>query len=214
MVYACVAVRARAAREPVEDQCDARANQQLERFGLTPHADKEVRALSRGLLQRLGLAHATLVVRDLVVLDEPTEGLDPIWRIHLRNLIDELRRDGRTVLLASHDLGEIERLADRAVLLERGRVLQVLELHQLSVGKQRYVIELQQPGDAIVVAFPDAARSYDNDINFEVHVRDAAELSQRLAALIEGGGIVRSVKPLTEPLEQRVQRALNKTERT
>jgi ABC-2 type transport system ATP-binding protein len=96
-------------------------------FGLAPHLHKRVGELSRGLLQRLGLAQALLDRRDLVVLDEPTEGLDPLWRIRLRDVLSRLRTEGSTVLIASHDLGEVERVADRAVLLEGGRVRDIIQ---------------------------------------------------------------------------------------
>src|SRR5690606_11890781 len=85
----------------------------MERFGLEPHAKKPVGALSRGLNQRLGLAQALLADRRLVVLDEPTEGLDPLWRIRFRDAVAELRGAERTILVASHDLAEVERIADK-----------------------------------------------------------------------------------------------------
>jgi ABC-2 type transport system ATP-binding protein len=186
-----------------------RADGAIERLGLGPHADKVVGALSRGLNQRLGLAQALLVERELVVLDEPTEGLDPLWRVRFRDLVAELRAAGRTVLLASHDLAEVERVADRAILLEDGRVREVLDVQGPEGPATRYRLDIEAPAEVLAIAFPDAdptARPV------TVTVADAAELSHRLAALLEAGGLVRAVVPETDPgLEERVRRTLEES---
>ncbi|HEX7049378.1 MAG TPA: ABC transporter ATP-binding protein [Longimicrobiales bacterium] len=188
----------------------ARADALLERFALGAHAGKPVQALSRGLLQRVGVAQALLAPRELVVLDEPTEGLDPLWRIRFRAVVDELRAEGRTVLLASHDLAEVERTADRVVLLEAGRVRDVLDVSRAPDAAQRYRLALAAPTPAVVEAFPGAAvEPGEDDVVYTVTVADAAELSDRLAALLAAGGIVSAVAPAAEPLEARVRRALS-----
>jgi ABC-type multidrug transport system ATPase subunit len=185
-----------------------RADQAIERFGLAPHAAKPVATLSRGLLQRVGLAQVTLSESRLVVLDEPTEGLDPLWRIQFRDLIDELRRDGRTILIASHDLAEVERVAEQAVLLDAGRVHEILEVHQPAPAARRYRIELAWPHPAILEIFPGAVAEPE-DTAYLVMVDDTAELSARLAALLAAGAVLAAAGPVAEPLEERVQRALS-----
>ncbi len=184
----------------------SRAADALARFGLEEHADKPVGALSRGLNQRLGLAQALTSPHDLIVLDEPTEGLDPIWRVRFRDVVHELRRRGATVLLASHELMEVERLADHVILLENGRVREVMETPTASGhSPHRYAIDLVVPGDAVAAAFPGAHPAARPLV---VEVADSADLSQRLAALLQGGAIVASVTPVTEGLEARVRRTL------
>jgi ABC-2 type transport system ATP-binding protein len=202
------ALRALAALEGVPPrEAAARANGAIDRLGLDGHADKAVGALSRGLNQRLGLAQALLADRDLVVLDEPTEGLDPLWRVRFRDLVAELRAAGRTVLLASHELAEVERLADRAILLEDGRVKDVLVVQGPVGPATRYRLDVDAAADILAIAFPDAdpaARP------ITVTVADAAELSHRLGALLDAGGIVRAVVPETG-LEDRIRRRLEQT---
>ncbi|MBI4409070.1 MAG: ABC transporter ATP-binding protein [Gemmatimonadetes bacterium] len=187
-----------------------RADAVLERFALGEHAERPVRDLSRGLVQRLGLAQALLAPRELIVLDEPTEGLDPLWRIRFRALVEELRREGRTVLMASHDLGEVERLAGEAVLLDAGRVRRVLRLEDAAAGPtQRYRLELAEPSAALLEAFPGAEPAADRGAPaYLVQVSDAGELSRRLAALLAAGAVLVAVHPVHEPLEERVRRAL------
>lgn len=185
----------------------------LERMGLAEHADRPVGDLSRGLTQRVGIAQALLADRALVVLDEPTEGLDPLWRVRFRDLVTELRTGDRTVLLASHDLAEVERLADRVVVLRDGRVTEVMEARPRG-GPRRYRLAVDGPGEAVRASFPGAApepvdREGDaTDATYLVDVADAAELSHRLAALLDAGGIVRSVVPLADDLETRVRQRL------
>jgi ABC-2 type transport system ATP-binding protein len=185
-------------------EADDRADRAVERFGLAEHADRTVGTLSRGLNQRLGLAQAMLADRDLVVLDEPTEGLDPLWRIRFRDVVHELRTAGRTVLLASHELAEVERLADRAILLEGGRVKDVLEVQGPEGPTTSYRLDVDAPADALAIAFPDADPTMRP---LTVTVSGAAELSHRLAALLDAGGVVRAVVP-QGGLEERVRQKL------
>ncbi|MEJ2215367.1 MAG: ATP-binding cassette domain-containing protein [Gemmatimonadota bacterium] len=183
----------------------ARTDAVLEQLGLDAYAERPVGALSRGLLQRVGLAQALLADRPIVVLDEPTEGLDPLWRIRLRELIAGLRQRDRLVLVASHALAEVERVADRVVLLEEGRVRDILDVATPS-GPTRYRIRLAHPSTAVADVFPDSKRT--TAAEYVVVVSDPAELSQRLAALLVRDVTLVEATPLVEPLEDRVRRAL------
>ena len=199
-------LRALARLEKLGRDADRRADEAIERFDLAAHASKRVGALSRGLLQRLGLAQALLARRDLVVLDEPGDGLDPLWRIRFRELLDELKRDGRTVLLASHDLPEVERHADAVALLDGGRVRDVLRMRAPAGAPRTYRIDLAAATPAFDESFP-AARRLESELSYAVDVGDEVELSARLAALLEAGGIVASVAPMTGTLEERLRDA-------
>jgi ABC-type multidrug transport system ATPase subunit len=195
-----------------------RADQAIERFGLAPHAHKPLATLSRGLLQRVGLAQTLLGESPLVVLDEPTEGLDPLWRVQFRDLIAELHRDGRTTLIASHDLAEVERIAEQAVLLEAGRVREIIPIDRATPGTTRYRIELARPAPVFAEIFPgatpelqlddDATASDDTSAAYLVEVADHQELSARLAALLATGATLVAAGPAAEPLEERVRQAL------
>lgn len=179
---------------------------QIRRLGLEDHADRPVGALSRGLLQRVGLAQALLTDRRLVVLDEPTEGLDPLWRIRFRELVDSLRDGGRTVLLASHDLNEVERLADDVIVLDDGRISEIVEVRQPPGAALRYRLSVDAADDALRMAFPNAAPGDEGTV--VVEVADTGELSHRLAALLDAGATLQAVVPLGGDLEARVRRRL------
>lgn len=103
----------------------------LRRLGLEPHAHKAVAALSGGLKQRLALAVALLADPPLLLLDEPTASLDTATQRDYLKLLSELRSEGKTILFASHRLEEVEALADRALLLENGRLVDIFPADQL-----------------------------------------------------------------------------------
>src|SRR4029078_8492333 len=94
----------------------------IELLGLEEHRNKKVKALSKGNLQRLGFAQALLRDERILVLDEPTHGLDPVWTQRFRDIVSDLRRPDRTILIASHNLDELQRLADRVAIIDRGRL--------------------------------------------------------------------------------------------
>ena len=191
-----------------KDGADALVDRALERFGLEEHADKTVGALSRGLLQRLGLAQALLGKPELFVLDEPTEGLDPIWRLQFRELINELKDSDPppTLLMASHDLTEIERLVQHVVLLDAGAVRDSFDITRPISGERRYRIALHSPVPELQSVFPDV-HLVENQRVFTVTVLDVHDLSARLAALLALGAVLESVQP-ADGLEERVRAAL------
>ena len=186
------------------DDAATRVAATLDRLGLAEHEDRAIGTLSRGMNQRLGLAQALLADRELVVLDEPTEGLDPLWRVRLREIVGDLRAAGRTVLLASHELPEVERVADRAVVLRDGRVQEVVELAAEGEGPVAYRLDVTAGADALRDTFPDARRDGSTVV---VTVRDARELSDRLAALLARGATLRAVVPAGAGLEERVRQS-------
>jgi ABC-2 type transport system ATP-binding protein len=98
-------------------------NASLERTGIAYAGDRQVRRLSKGMLQRTGLAAALVARPDLLILDEPMSGLDPVGRKEVRDLILEERTAGRTVFFSTHILGDVETLCDQVVILRKGMVV-------------------------------------------------------------------------------------------
>jgi len=186
------------------DGSDRSADDILAEYDLEPYATAAAHTLSRGTMQRVGIAQALAVPRNLVVLDEPTEGLDPLWRVRFREALRRLRSDERTILVASHDLVEIERIADRALILNNGTITDDIRLRPDHEAARDYAIVLTAPHPAMLEIFPEAQHA--GDANYQVSVANAADLSARIGALIEAGAIVVSVNPAAD-LEQRVTRA-------
>ena len=109
----------------------------LDRVGLSAAAGKKAKAYSLGMKQRLGLAAALLQPRELLVLDEPTNGLDPQGMREIRSLVRELAEDGTTVFLSSHLLDEIEQVCSHAAVMNRGRLVTQGTVAEMSAGRPR-----------------------------------------------------------------------------
>jgi ABC-type multidrug transport system ATPase subunit len=127
----------------------------LARVGLAGHASRRASELSGGYTQRLSLAQALLGDPALLVLDEPTASLDPEATWEFRTLIEQLQREGKTILLCSHLLTEVERIADRVLILVGGRraaLERVADLRLRQVRATRMLVELAAPGTAAVEA--------------------------------------------------------------
>jgi ABC-2 type transport system ATP-binding protein len=126
---------------------DARADALLGRMDLEDAARRPLKAYSKGMLQRIGIAQALLNAPEVVFLDEPTSGLDPLGRLLVRDLIRELRGGGTTVFLNSHLLGEVEATCDRVVFVKQGRTV-----HEMRLGAGAAALEVE-----VRVAGADAA---------------------------------------------------------
>lgn len=111
------------------------AGRLLERVGLAEHAEKPLRAFSKGMLQRIGLAQALVNGPELVILDEPASGLDPLGRLLVRDLIRELAAAGTTIFLNSHLLSEVEVTCQRAAFIKQGRIVRTGKLEELACAR-------------------------------------------------------------------------------
>jgi ABC-type multidrug transport system ATPase subunit len=174
---------------------NARSRDALEHFGLDAHARRRVGELSHGLGRRLSLAIATVTPRSLIVLDEPTDGLDAEGRARLRERCAWLREREATLLVASQDLVEVGRIAERAVTLEKGSVRGSFPLRS-GGGGLTVRIELEPPFERFDDVFPEAStlvagRSY------IVRLTDTGALNAGLRSLLGAGASLRAVVPVT-----------------
>ena len=107
----------------------------LEKVGLAERAKDPVRTYSKGMLQRLGLAQAMLHDPELFILDEPTDGLDPLARSQVRGYLIDLKRQGKTIFLNSHILQEVELICDRVAILDKGVLRKVANVAEITSGR-------------------------------------------------------------------------------
>lgn len=196
-----------------ESLVSTRVDEVIALLGLEEHRQKKIKALSKGNLQRLGLAQALLREERILVLDEPTHGLDPVWTQKFREIVGDLRRPDRTILIASHNLDELQRLADRVAIIDRGRLQRVVSTgfdHQEPESMTRFRIVVASGHDRIQEVFPGAEPAGKSE--YTVTVRSIRELNTSLAELIGKGALVSSVVPERSNLEQQFREAVGETQ--
>jgi ABC-2 type transport system ATP-binding protein len=135
----------------------ARSAQLLDLVGLKDWSDKRVKSFSKGMRQRLGIAQALVNDPALVLLDEPTDGVDPVGRRDIRNLLSHLKDQGKTVFLNSHLLSELEMVCDRVAIMVQGLVTSQGTIDELTRDQQRYEIEVAADTDLAAAAVLSAA---------------------------------------------------------
>jgi ABC-2 type transport system ATP-binding protein len=170
--------------------------------GLVDRADDPVSAYSKGMQQRLGLGVALLGEPDLVLLDEPTSALDPVGRTDVRAIVRAARDRGATVILNSHLLTEVERVCDRVIILDHGRIIASGSLDEVvaSDGVRLRVTDLGDTGRAAAAAFGPVV--LDGDW-LSVRPLAADRIPELVAALVATGGRVHAVEPGRGSLEAR-----------
>lgn len=180
-----------------------RTDELLKRVGLFEAADKQLRKYSKGMLQRAGLAQALINDPDVLFLDEPMSGLDPLGRREVRDLIASLRDHGKTVFFSSHVLSDVEALCDRVAimnkgcLIESGKLSDILksranELEAIVTGVNEAALQELQTFATQITPAPEGA-----------HVRLASdkEIERVLSIVHRAGGRLVSINPVRESLE-------------
>lgn len=170
----------------------------LKRVGLTEAADRRVRGFSVGMLQRLGVAAALMTKPDLVILDEPTSGMDPPGIQEMRALIRSLAdNDGITIILASHQLQEVQRVCDRVAIFNKGKVITEGRVSDLTASDER--LRLSVTPLAKAMALLGARASLDGDAILAAVPR--AEAAAAIRALVEGGVDIEEARWIGADLE-------------
>jgi len=180
-----------------------RVSEVLDRVGVLYAIDRPVRALSKGMLQRVGFAAALVHDPEMLLLDEPMSGLDPVGRKEVRDLIVEEQKGGRTVIFSSHILSDVEMLCDRVTILKKGEVVVSGKMSEL-VGKGGHASEITLGGvnDALRARLAEQGhtvrelgKSWVLEASGDDAVRDV------LAAALAHDARVESVIPKRETLE-------------
>src|SRR5205823_4552413 len=117
------------------DDRKKRIPEMLELVGLRGRMHSKIRTYSKGMKQRLGLAQAMFHNPEVIILDEPTDGVDPVGRKEIRAIMQQLKADGKTIFLNSHLLGEVELICDRVAILQRGEMIREGDIATLTKQK-------------------------------------------------------------------------------
>ena len=186
---------------------DDRVDETLELVGLTDRADRRVKALSGGERQRLGIGQAVIGGPDLLILDEPSVGLDPEGRYQVLNLIHSLR-DRMTIFYSSHILDDVERIADHVVILAGGQLVEQGPMERFIEAGTGYHIEVDGDGDSARTALRDRPWvtnvSADGNGALDIRVADRAAAERELLPLLAASTHARvtEMRPVARNLEE------------
>ena len=185
--------------KPVDEK---RVDKVLELVGLTGRADSSFKSYSMGMKQRLSIAFAILDDPDLLIFDEPTNGMDPEGIAEIRSLISQLAKQGKTVLLASHMLAEVEQVCTHLAILKHGRVVKQGELQQLILDAGRNELELgvAELEKAVAVLF-DAGYNARIENTMVVVTAHEGQAEHITAVLAEHGLFVKEMRKRKSNLE-------------
>ena len=170
--------------------------------------DKQLRKYSKGMLQRVGLAQALVNDPEIVFLDEPMSGLDPIGRREVRDLIAGLKLKGTTVFMCSHILSDIEVLCDRVAILSSGRLAETGRLEELREragdGRRIEIMVAGTDAEKLSSVFPalEGAQITSTASGARIEVSDERDVDAALSALRQAGGRLISVQPVRQSLEE------------
>jgi len=181
----------------------ARSAEMIELVGLGHATDRPIGRFSKGMMQRVGLAQALLHDPELLILDEPMSGLDPIGRKQVREIILGQRKRGKTLIFTSHVLSDVEMLCDRIAIVNRGQLVARGTLDQLLRSEVRRVrIQLEDVTPALKQQL--ATRGFalrEHEQTLHVTVEGDREVNPLLAELLQQGARVVEVEPERETLE-------------
>lgn len=196
-----------AAREP---EAHGRIDGALARVGLTNRADERVKRYSLGMRQRLGVARSLLADPELLILDEPTNGLDPAGIHEFRDMIGVFVAEGRTVLLSSHLLDEVEKICDQVAIVDHGRVVMQGPIAELAAGsEQSILIATSDDERALTILAEHRAVASASSSPDGIRVRLQTDVEAEAAAddlgrrVVLAGLAIRRFEPARMSLEQR-----------
>lgn len=178
-----------------------RTEKLLELVGLSHAARRRVGTFSKGMRQRMGLAEALINDPDLLLLDEPTAGLDPVGRREMKDALLALRNEGKTVFLCSHLLSEVEEICDRVAILYDGQLLRIGKLEELLTATERRELLAERVPPEVVAKVREMAVSVEETGGIVKAVLPKERAGEALRLLVSSGAEVLSYNPYRERLE-------------
>lgn len=174
----------------------------LELVGLAKWGGVRLGKYSKGMLQRVGLAQALMHSPELLILDEPSDGVDPVGRRLIREILHALEEKGVTIFINSHLLGEVELFCREVAILHRGKVALVGKVKELTAGKGYRLTATGVSEELESQVRANAAAAAAKDGIFEFHFADREGLNRGIDALRGGGAEIESLAPDTSTLEE------------
>lgn len=182
---------------------DKRIPELIARVGLSHATDRPLKKFSKGMRQRAGLAQALINNPELVILDEPQSGLDPVGRKEVRDLIFELKQQGKTVIFSSHILPDVEAVCDRVALFHKGEIKEIGSLDELmsrrTKGFEVITSGLKEDDLHQLTGLQHTAQRGEL---WELEFGADLDMAQAINEIVKSGGNIQSIRPLRDNLEQ------------
>jgi ABC-2 type transport system ATP-binding protein len=177
-----------------------RIEQTLKTVGMTEWGKTKVRKYSKGMMQRLGLAQALINDPQLIMLDEPTDGVDPVGRKEIREVLLLLKNEGKTIFLNSHLLSEVELISDRVAIMDHGTIVKEGTVADLTRTQNVYEIHISNLGPEMIAALGNSILKVEGSA-LEIRCASPEDLNRSLDILRAAGGSIESMAPKKSSLE-------------
>lgn len=162
----------------------------------------KIRKYSKGMLQRIGLAQALISDPEILLLDEPTDGVDPVGKTEIRDVLRKMREEGKSIILNSHLLSEVEAAADRVAILSHGKIAKIGSVDELTSRKSQFEIEAQF-GDRLIDIPEELGRRLSLSTNrMTVELKEEKNINDIIDMLRLKRIELRAVRPIKISLEQ------------
>lgn len=179
-----------------------RSGELLEKLNLSKWIDVRVKKFSKGMTQRLGIATALIHSPNVLLLDEPTDGVDPVGRREIRDFLRDEAKNGTAILLNSHLLSEIELTCDRVAVLRSGKVVAQGKVDELTRTSEKYKLVATPIDDALVAAFRESGAGVERvNGHLELAVNNTEHLNALVDRLRSHGVLLTEISPLRSSLE-------------
>jgi len=174
----------------------------LEQLRIAEWADVRVKKFSKGMTQRLGIASALIHEPEVLFLDEPTDGVDPVGRREIRDILKEEAAKGRTIFLNSHLLSEIELMCDRTAILRKGKIAAAGRIEDLTRTGSTYKVKTWGAPDNLLDRLREAGAGIERaNGHMVLNVRDVEHLNQLIDEMRASGGLIEEIAPVKSTLE-------------
>ncbi len=177
-----------------------RIDETLKIVGMTEWRKTKVRKYSKGMMQRLGLAQALINDPQLIMLDEPTDGVDPVGRKEIREVLLHLKNEGKTIFLNSHLLSEVERISDRVAIMDHGTIVKEGSINDLTRTENVYEIRVANLTPDLLAKMGSSVVRSDGSL-LEVRSGTPEDLNQTMDIIRAAGGVIESMTPKKSSLE-------------
>jgi ABC-2 type transport system ATP-binding protein len=181
---------------------DERLDGLLHLVGMDRWGRHKIRKYSKGMLQRIGLAQALISDPDILLLDEPTDGVDPVGKTEIREVMQKMREQGKSIVLNSHLLSEVESVADRVAILSHGKIAKIGSVEELTSRKSQFEIEANF-GDRLIDIPEELGRKLSLSTNrLTVELKEEKNINDIIDMLRMKRVDLRAVRPIKISLEQ------------